>query len=415
MKTTLLRIVVASPNDVQAERAVLEMVVDELNRGVAADRHLHLVLVKWETDTYPGFHAAGPQGLIDPILNIADCDILIGIFWKRFGTPTKGAQSGTEYEIRKAHEAWQEQGHPQIMVYFNQKPYTPQSFEETEQWGRVLKFKEDFPQEGLYWEYDEGEFEDLARNHLTQYIRRQYALPFQSPEPISADAEQQRRIDAAVPSQAAVDQWIDLLVQARFPDSPLLGAEDFPSKQKPASIEQITDEVSLTFPKNPETGALEDALLNVHVIAPDFTIEGTANQMIEVPPDKESKTVYFLLAARKTGTCRINVQVSNVEGIYLGTIPLETTVGDEAPAPQPLVANLLLSVAVGEETAPPVTPPLSEPEDTFFGTRTTTVPPPQAGETKGDDFRGRSACLFGALLLCSPFLVLVGLLIWLFF
>ena len=84
----ILRVVVASPNDVQQERDVLDNVVTEVNRGVAADRGIRLEVARWETDAYPGFHPKGAQGLIDPVLLITDCDLLIGIFWKRFGTPT---------------------------------------------------------------------------------------------------------------------------------------------------------------------------------------------------------------------------------------------------------------------------------------------------------------------------------------
>ena len=78
----LLRIVVASPGDVQPERDALPAVLAELNRGIAATQHLRLELGRWETDTYPGFHPEGPQGLIDPILRIEDCDVLLGIFWR---------------------------------------------------------------------------------------------------------------------------------------------------------------------------------------------------------------------------------------------------------------------------------------------------------------------------------------------
>ena len=59
----LLRIVVASPGDVQAEREALAAVVEELNRGLCQERSLRLELVRWETDAYPGFHPEGPQGL----------------------------------------------------------------------------------------------------------------------------------------------------------------------------------------------------------------------------------------------------------------------------------------------------------------------------------------------------------------
>ena len=40
----ILRIVVASPGDVQAERDLLPGIIDELNRGIAADRGLRLTL-----------------------------------------------------------------------------------------------------------------------------------------------------------------------------------------------------------------------------------------------------------------------------------------------------------------------------------------------------------------------------------
>jgi tetratricopeptide (TPR) repeat protein len=45
----ILRIVVASPGDVQAERDALAIVVEELNRGIATDRGLRLELGRWET------------------------------------------------------------------------------------------------------------------------------------------------------------------------------------------------------------------------------------------------------------------------------------------------------------------------------------------------------------------------------
>jgi len=184
--------VVASPGDIQAERDALATVVEELNRGIAADRGLRLELGRWETEAYPGFHPEGPQGLIDLILKIEGCDVLIGIFWKRFGTPVKDAQSGTEHEFLRAYEAWQVKDRPQIMVYFNQTPYTPKSKAEIDQWGQVLEFQERFPKEGLWWPYKgKTRFERLAREHLTKFIRhrqppaRQNATEPTVPMPVS--------------------------------------------------------------------------------------------------------------------------------------------------------------------------------------------------------------------------------------
>src|SRR5215469_6529800 len=117
-----IRIVVASPNDVIKEReALANSIIDRVNRNTAERLGLILKLGRWETDTYPCLHIDGPQGLVDSILKIEDCDILIGIFWKRFGTPTPDGKTGTEHEFYKAYDAWKKNKRPQVMLYFNQK------------------------------------------------------------------------------------------------------------------------------------------------------------------------------------------------------------------------------------------------------------------------------------------------------
>lgn len=166
-----IRVVVASPSDVKPERNCLNKVAEELNRGIANNLALNIKIARWETDAFPGFHIEGPQGLIDQVLRIEECDLLIGIFWKRFGSPTADARSGTEHEIRKAYEAWQRYQRPQIMVYFNEKPSYTNNLEEIDQWRQVLQFKHEFPKEGLWWTYiGKPQFEELIRQHLTQFI-----------------------------------------------------------------------------------------------------------------------------------------------------------------------------------------------------------------------------------------------------
>jgi hypothetical protein len=84
--------------------------------------------VRWETESCPGFHVDGPQGLIDPIIKIEEWDILICIFWKRFGTPIeKDGETGTEHKFYKAYEAWKQNRTPHSMLYFNQKEYFPRN------------------------------------------------------------------------------------------------------------------------------------------------------------------------------------------------------------------------------------------------------------------------------------------------
>lgn len=167
----VVRIVVASPGDVQKEREAVEAIANELNRDLAADKNMMLRVIRWETDASPGFHPRGPQALIDSVLKIADCDLLIGIFWKRFGTPVLGAGSGTEHEIMQAYQSWRKQGKPQIFVYFNEKSFEPVTKEEKDQSKRVQEFKRKFPSEGLWWKYSGARnLEALIRTHLTRWI-----------------------------------------------------------------------------------------------------------------------------------------------------------------------------------------------------------------------------------------------------
>jgi hypothetical protein len=135
--------VLASPSDVQAERDAADSVIDSLNRmllggGFAAA----LRLVRWEKDVYPGLHHRGPQGLIDDQLRIEECDILIGVFWKRFGTPVGDAESGTAHEIRRAIDTWNDRGTPQVMLYFREAHGQTISPDEEEQFRKVQNFKQ---------------------------------------------------------------------------------------------------------------------------------------------------------------------------------------------------------------------------------------------------------------------------------
>jgi hypothetical protein len=149
----------------------VQRVVTELNRSVGAHIDCEVRLSWWRTDAAPGFHRDGPQGVIDDRLRISEADALLGVFWRRFGTPTGDAGSGTEHEFRTAYESWKATTRPRVMMYFCETPATPRTSEELAQWAKVLQFRESFPREGLFWTYrSRDEFEDLVRTHLTQVL-----------------------------------------------------------------------------------------------------------------------------------------------------------------------------------------------------------------------------------------------------
>jgi hypothetical protein len=166
----IFRVVLASPSDVEAERGEAGPVIDSINQMLRdADFPAFLELWRWETDAYPGLHVRGPQGLIDERLRIEDCEMLIGVFWRRFGTPVHDARSGTEHEIRCAIEAWKAKGAPQVMLYFRHLPDQPTSPGEEEEFRKVQTFKQELLLENrpLVWEYaDASEFRVHLQSHL---------------------------------------------------------------------------------------------------------------------------------------------------------------------------------------------------------------------------------------------------------
>ncbi len=169
----IVRVVVVSPDDVPAERKAVVSVVDDLNRRLAPAQGCRLSVWRWETDARPGLHLEGPQGLIDERMQISDADVVVGIFWTRFGTPTADAASGTEHQLRRAWAAWREHGRPDVMVYFCERSATPATSGEAERWLQVLRFREELPKEQLWWPYKHRiEFERLVRGHLEDVVLR---------------------------------------------------------------------------------------------------------------------------------------------------------------------------------------------------------------------------------------------------
>jgi serine/threonine protein kinase len=155
----------------------------------------------------------------------------------------------------------------------------------------------------------------------------------------------ERRLDAAMASQAEVGKQIDLIVQVRFGDSPRLGLEDWPSRVRPTQIEQGSEPLQLTHPVDPKSGAQLPARLRIKLVAPDFTVAGAAEQVIDVPPDEYSKRLPFLLTPRHAGYCRVNIEVYSLDAVHLGTIPVEAEAVATGVAQSIMrVAHLVLGV-----------------------------------------------------------------------
>jgi hypothetical protein len=142
---TVLRVMIASPGDVQNERAVVREVVGEWNSTNGAHRNVMLLATGWETDVAPEMGAA-PQSIIDRRI-LTDADLLVGMFWTRLGTPTASYASGAVEEIEEHLKA----GKP-AMLYFSSAPAPLDSVDPT-QYQALKTFKDSCRTRGLFETY----------------------------------------------------------------------------------------------------------------------------------------------------------------------------------------------------------------------------------------------------------------------
>ena len=181
-----IRVFVASPSDVQEERDVVSVVVDELRRILGQVRPVELETVRWETHAWPDV-GADAQDVINR--EIGQFDIFVGVMWRRFGTPTKRGDSGTSEEFNRAYNYFKQYGRPRIMFYFRRTPFYPSSDGEVLQFRRVVRFRRQLEKSGvLFWEYDNPlTFERNVREHLIRQIldgtSRRQKQPFAAKKP----------------------------------------------------------------------------------------------------------------------------------------------------------------------------------------------------------------------------------------
>lgn len=163
-----VRLFIASPSDCHKERQIIRDLSDELNEVFCNFLRVALVPIGWES-VAPGL--GDPQSVIDK--EIGEYDILIGVMWLRFGTPTStGAESGTEHEFNNAYDLWQRSGKPRVMFYFNDQPPERMSDLDVAQFQRVRGFREKLEKVALIKSYNSAnEFQKLVRLDLQRVIR----------------------------------------------------------------------------------------------------------------------------------------------------------------------------------------------------------------------------------------------------
>ena len=120
--------------------------INDVLAYLVPERGLKLDLLRYEVDAYPDYGA--PQDVIDRIIP-NDFDIFVGIMWKRCGTKTASAESGTIQEYQSAVERRKRSGKPVIMFYLCNAPVPFPTPEDVQQLEKVVKFREELRAKGV--------------------------------------------------------------------------------------------------------------------------------------------------------------------------------------------------------------------------------------------------------------------------
>lgn len=158
-QATVFKVMIASPGDVSAERKVIREMIAEWNNVNADVRRTVLLAIGWETHSAPEMGDRA-QAIINKRI-LADCDLLVGVFWTRLGTATGDYASGAVEEIEEHLRA----GKP-AMLYFSNQPVEQGSVDQG-QYQRLLEFRSSCQSRGLLEFYsDLSEFRDKLYRQL---------------------------------------------------------------------------------------------------------------------------------------------------------------------------------------------------------------------------------------------------------
>lgn len=163
-ESIVYRILIASPSDVEEEREIVARIIQDWNDLNSFNKKIVLLPIKWETHSSPTY-GIRPQEVINTQL-VDDCDLLIGFFWTKIGTPTGKELGGTIEEIKRVSKA----GKP-VMLYFSKRGKDPSQID-IEQLQLLKKFKDEVYSTALVESFNSiVDFRDKLSRQLEMKIR----------------------------------------------------------------------------------------------------------------------------------------------------------------------------------------------------------------------------------------------------
>lgn len=155
----VFRILIASPSDVTEEREIAVSTIQAWNDLNSSERQIVSLPLRWETHSAPEYGRRRQEVTNRQVVD--HCDLLVGIFWTRIGSPTGAADSGTLEEIERVAIRGKT-----VMLYFSQAKQGPDRIDLV-QLQRLREFKKKTFPKALVENYaTQTEFRDKLQNNL---------------------------------------------------------------------------------------------------------------------------------------------------------------------------------------------------------------------------------------------------------
>lgn len=180
----VFKILIASPGDVDEEREAIPEVIARWNNNNAETNHVVLLPVKWETHSAP-LLGQRAQGVINDQI-VTSCDMAIGVFWTRLGSPTGASESGTAEEIE-----WFIHNQKPVMVYFSSRSIDPKALD-IDQYKSLKEFEKKMQNLGLTGSYTSiTDFKEQLLNQISINVR---TLLTGTPVPVPTPKEVKQKV-----------------------------------------------------------------------------------------------------------------------------------------------------------------------------------------------------------------------------
>lgn len=217
MNAEIINCFIASPNDTEKERQACDEIFADINNSLGKILNCRIESIKWENNVRPGF-GEHPQEVINNQVG-NNYDLFIGIMWKKFGSPTSNAGSGTEEEFDRAYKRFKNNDNIEIMMYFNHESADLDKIDPVEL-TKIKEFKEKVKSlGGLYSLYNGIEdFKVKLRNSLLSFLNKRFPREVtinNSKKTNDVNTILERRLNDALVSYASQPKiWIEPILSS---------------------------------------------------------------------------------------------------------------------------------------------------------------------------------------------------------